>query len=76
MIVTNLGNMTFEIQCGKAPNLAEKFLELSKSKYYNSLKFKLNDKSIRSIPTEDKEQDTYYDSSFRDITTDKSLTHS
>lgn len=39
IIVTDQGRMTFEIYCGKSPNMAEKFIELALTKFFNDLQF-------------------------------------
>jgi cyclophilin family peptidyl-prolyl cis-trans isomerase len=76
VVVTNYGKLEFEINCGKAPNSAEKFLELSKSNFYKNMSFEAKDSCLRSVSDPELKPDSYYSDSFKDPYTDKSLTHS
>ena len=77
IFVTNHGKMTFEIQCGKSPNMAEKFTELALTKYFNELEFLKSESHLRTVPVSERPLNSYYeDSNFKDINTEKSLTHS
>ena len=77
IIVTDQGRMTFEIYCGKSPNMAEKFIELALTKFFNDLQFENLGSYLRTVPMAEKSPDAYYDNdSFKDTNTEKSLTHS
>lgn len=77
IIVTNYGKMTFEVYCGKAPNMAEKFLELAINKFFQGKEYEKFGSYLRTAIEEGRTPDPYYDdSSFKDINNDKSLTHS
>lgn len=39
MMITNLGPISIDLYCGKAPKTCENFIELCESKYYNGVKF-------------------------------------
>ena len=69
--------MTFEIYCGKAPNMAEKFIELAITKFFEEIEFEKFGSYLRTASSPGRTPDPYYDdSSFKDVNTDKSLTHS